>query len=59
MTNNINKNSSRKQILARICITVPVELITYLDALRKDIPRSRFIRRILENFTNGGKKTCK
>lgn len=58
MTNNTNKSASGKQILARICITVPIELITYLDSLRKDIPRSRFIRRILENFASGGKKTC-
>jgi metal-responsive CopG/Arc/MetJ family transcriptional regulator len=35
--------------LERICLTLPKELLDQVDRQRQDIPRSRFIRRILKN----------
>ena len=47
MVSNIRKNPDRTQKLG---ITLPISLLQRIDNNRKDIPRSRYIRRAIERY---------
>jgi metal-responsive CopG/Arc/MetJ family transcriptional regulator len=47
MVSTIRKNPDRTQKLG---ITLPISLLQRIDNNRKDIPRSRYIRRAIERY---------
>ena len=47
MVSTIRKNPDRTQKLG---ITLPISLLHKIDSNRKDIPRSRYIRRAIERY---------
>ncbi len=43
-----------KERCTQICISLPIEALEELDAIRGDVPRSRFLVRLVKNI--GGNK---
>ena len=39
-----------------ITVTIPLNILEELDIVRGDVPRSRFLTRLVRNVLEGGKK---
>ena len=48
MRNSSNDDNNNKTV--KLAITLPRNVLEKIDKLRKDIPRSRFIRRAVESY---------
>jgi len=50
MNNVTSYKNRRKEKISRITISIQRDLLKTVDTMRKDVPRSRFLQRVIKQF---------